>query len=281
MPRSNRRSVLEHSSDTSPSEKVATPYADHVVAIERGLAVLEVIGKGGAKGNAELAEATGLAKSTVARITGTRLRLGFVSEGAGGGGYQIASRALALGYSYIALHDVSEIVRPLLLEIADEFPLAASLVTRENLEMIYLSQARSRSARLMINVAIGSRIPLATTAGGRAYLAACTLTVRESLLKELALANSRDWPALEQALKVAFKEYALFGYCSALNVNGSGINAMSTPLRFNGQLYSLTCAGPATLLTKEVMKLAVGPKLVQRRILLEQSYSPSASHRRA
>ena len=276
MPRSNRRSLLEHSNDTPPSGKRVAPSGEHVAAIERGLAVLEVIGTGGAQGNAELAEATGLAKSTVARITGTLLRLGYVAEGAGGRGYQIASRAVALGYSYLALHDVSEIVRPLLREIADEFPVAASLVAREDLEMIYLSQARSRSARLMINVAIGSRIPLAFSAGGRAYLAGCILPVRASLLKELALADSRGWPAQEQATKVAFKEYAQFGYCSAFNVNGSGINAVSTPLSFNGQLYSLTCAGPATLASTEIMKRVVGPKLVERRRLLEQSFSPPA-----
>jgi hypothetical protein len=85
---------------------------------------------------------------------------------------------------------------------------------------------------------------------------------------EIALANRRDWPSLEQSLKITLKEYTQFGYCSALNLSGSGINVMSTPLRFKGQFYSLTCAGQATLVQKEVMKFSVGPKLVQLKILL-------------
>ncbi len=240
-----------------------------MAAVGRGLAVLEVLGEGGILGNKEIAERTKLPVATVVRLIGTLLQLGYVSEGPHGRGYQVGARSMSLGYSYLARHDIGEIVQSQLRELADAFPCAVSLVTRDELEMIYLAQARSRSARLMINVSIGSRVPLAVSAGGRAYLAGCSANSREKLFKEIAAADRRAWSAVERGLQAAMKECSEFGFCTAFNVNGSGINGVSTPLTWCGSLYSLTCAGPAILTTVEQMRNIIGPKLVEKKMAIQ------------
>jgi DNA-binding IclR family transcriptional regulator len=270
--RSNRR-IQNADQAGGPQVSTEIPNSkedpDFVASAARAFAVLEAVGQAHSPGNAELAEQTGLPKATVARLTGTLLKLGYIVEGPGGRGYQIGARAMSLGYAYIARHDIGELVQPVLRELSDTFPCATSLVTRAELDMIYLAQARSRSARLMINVGIGSRVPIAVSAGGRAYLAGCPAAERDCLMEMIEAADCRAWPNLKRGLQAALKEFSEFGFCSAFNVNGSRINAVSTPLRSGGNLYSLTCASPATLGSVEQMMNEIGPALMKKKITLQ------------
>lgn len=270
--RANRRTQSIEQSDV-PGEKAkmrgSKEDPDFVASVARAFAVLEAVGQSRSPGNQELAEQTGLPKATVARLTGTLLKLGYIVEGPGHRGYQIGARTMSLGYAYIARHDIGELVQPVLRELSDAFPCATSLVTRAEHDMIYLAQARSRSARLMINVGVGSRVAIVNSAGGRAYLAGCPAAEREALLQEIAAAAPRAWAGIERGMRAAFKEYAEFGFCSAINLNGSGINAVSTPIRSGGNLYSLTCASPAMLGSADHILNEVGPALVTKRIALQ------------
>lgn len=270
--RANRRTQSEDQGDTlrnSTKSGSSKDDPEFVASVARAFAILEAVGQSRSPGNQELAEQTGLPKATVARLTGTLLKLGYIVEGPGHRGYQIGARTMSLGYAYIARHDIGELVQPVLRELSDAFPCATSLVTRAEHDMIYLAQARSRSARLMINVGVGSRVPIVLSAGGRAYLAGCSVAEREALIEEIAAADPHAWASLKRGTLAALKEFSEFGFCSAINLNGSGINAVSTPIRSGGSLYSLTCASPAMLGSADQMLTEVGPALVKKRIALQ------------
>jgi DNA-binding IclR family transcriptional regulator len=206
----------------------------------------------------------------VARLTSTLLQLGYVVEGKGGRGYEVGSQAMALGYSYLAQHDICELAQPALRRLADRFPCACSLVTREELDVVYLAQARSLSARLMINVSVGSRLKIAEIAGGWSLTAASRPEERASLMDYLRQSNPRGWTKTKTHVERAAKEIEARGFCAALDQDRSGIHAVSTPLRSKGQVYAITCAAPAALVSEDFMLTEVGPELVQARMALQQ-----------
>ena len=75
----------------------------------------------------------------------------------------------------------------------------------------------------------GVRLPLSTTAAGRAYLAATPKIERDHLLREVAKKVGDEWPALEKSLEDSFREYEAFGFClcQALLNRGHGQSSSS------------------------------------------------------
>ncbi len=81
--------------------------------------------------------------------------------------------------------DVRQIARRLMQELADFAKAEVSLGTRDRLSMIYVENCRS-SALLTLSLDVGSRISLATSAMGRAWLAAISESERREVLDPVA-----------------------------------------------------------------------------------------------
>jgi DNA-binding IclR family transcriptional regulator len=105
------------------------------------------------------------------------------------------SAVLALGSAMLAGMDMRQLARPLMQELADQSQAMVSLGMRDRLGMIYVENCRSESA-LTLSLDVGSRIPLATTAMGRAYLALCSDAQRESLMERIRELDEAAWPAI-------------------------------------------------------------------------------------
>ena len=153
-------------------EKAAGKEDRHfVTALARGLSVLSCFSSGEKMlGNLDIAKRCKLPKSTVSRLTYTLTRLGYLVSVDETGKYRLGTSTLALGSAMLARLDVRDLARPLMQELADFSRSMVSLGSRDRLSMIYVGNARS-SAALTLSLDIGSRIPIATTAMGRAYLA--------------------------------------------------------------------------------------------------------------
>jgi DNA-binding IclR family transcriptional regulator len=92
---------------------------------------------------------------------------------------------------------------------------------------------------------------------------------REALLKRIAASDPSAWPMVEKGMRKALKEYSEHGFCAAINVNHSGINAVSTPLSSGGTLYAITCAAPAILAPAEQLLSVIGPALVKHKLAIQ------------
>jgi DNA-binding IclR family transcriptional regulator len=66
--------------------------------------------------------------------------------------------------------------------------------------MIYVGNARS-SAALTLSLDIGSRIPIATTAMGRAYLAMIPEREREDIMERVRELDEVAWPAIRDGIE--------------------------------------------------------------------------------
>jgi len=89
--------------------------------------------------------------------------------------------------------DVRKIARPEMQELADVCGATVSLGTRDRLSMIYVQNYRG-SVALTLTLEVGSRIPVATSAIGRAWLAAIPEHDRLRFMEQVRELDHVAWP---------------------------------------------------------------------------------------
>lgn len=237
-----------------------------VTALSRGLDILRAFQPGeGMLGNQDIAERTGLPKPTVSRLTHTLCKLGYLAPVERLGKYQLGTGVLALGYAALANMDIRKVARPLMQELADYTDASVSLGSRDRLSMVYVETCRG-TGTLTMRLDIGSRIPIATTAMGRAFLAGLADHERGQLIDHLAgRLASDDWPRIKAGVEQALRDYDERGFVISAGEWQQDVHAIGTPVFHpaGGPPYSLNCGGAAFLLPRERLEQDFGPRLVQ------------------
>jgi DNA-binding IclR family transcriptional regulator len=235
-----------------------------VAALARGLEVLRAFTPTeGLLGNGELAQRTGLPKPTVTRLTYTLTRLGYLVYVERLGKYQLAPAALALGYSALANMRIRQIARGYMQSLADYADASVALGTRDRLDLIYVEHCRSRHG-VMLRLGLGSRIPIATTAMGRALLAGLPETERDWLLGYLKRQEGKGWPKMRATIERAVADVAERGFTLSLGEWERDINAVGVPLVApdGSGAFAFNCGAPAFQFTRERLESEIGPRLV-------------------
>ena len=172
--------------------KLPMPIDDHkedrqfVTALARGLQVLKCFTSGEEHlGNQEIAQRCRLPKSTVTRLTHTLTLLDFLHHDSVQNRYRLGMATLSLGGTTLLRLDAREISRPIMQELANQTGCLIALGMREGMSMLYLETARSDASVITIRLNLGSRIPLHTTAMGRAYLAGSRPAARRSVMERV------------------------------------------------------------------------------------------------
>jgi len=234
-----------------------------VTALARGLEVLACF-RSGEKllGNQELAERSKLPKSTVSRLTYTLTKLGYLQYDEILGKYRLGTATLALGGAMSRL-DIRQLARPTMQELADFSRSMVSLGMRDRMSMIYVENCRSQ-ATLTLRLDVGSRIPIATTAMGRAYLAEVPDAERREILERVREQDGKEWPAIRDGIERSIAEYRTIGCCTSFGDWQSDVNAIAIAFKpANGaSVLSLNCGGPAFTLSREFLLNEVRPRLI-------------------
>lgn len=255
-------------------QETDTTQADRhfVTALARGLAVLAAFRPGeSALGNQQLAERTGLPKSTVSRLSHTLTRLGYLSQDSETGGYRPGLAALSLAGTLLAGFDMRRVAAPLLRAFALEHAISASLGMLDGTDIVYLETFRSQ-ARVSVQLTVGSRVPLATTAIGRAHFSGLPESEQARLLPLLAARYGRDWPEVQARLEDARAQYRRAGYCSSFGEYEADVMAVGVALPAPGPGQAPMClnaSGPAFAFDRTDMTERIAPALLalRRRIV--------------
>jgi DNA-binding IclR family transcriptional regulator len=250
------------------TEEIETPENEpkdrkFVEALSRGLEVLRAFTHGNVtRGNQDIARITGLPKPTVSRLTYTLTQLGYLSYNQDVEKYQLDSGVLALGYAYVNNLRVRQLGKPLMDEFARRTNTTVGLTCRDRLSMIYVESCRPPDVA-SLRMEAGVRLPLSTTAAGRAYLAATPENERAHLIGEIAKKAGDEWPALEASLNESFREYEEFGFCLSLGEWDRNVNAAGVPLRLaDGSIMALTCGAPKFQLPTDTLQSSLAHQLV-------------------
>lgn len=255
---------LRDADDTSQDD----PGKDRrfVTALARGLDVLRCFEPGDVSlGNLEIAQRTGLPKPTVSRLTYTLTTLGYLTYSERHGTYQLGSGVLSLGYAMLAGLDIRERARPLMQAFADDVDATIALGARDRLSMVYTEVCRGPGA-VTLRMDVGSRIPIATTSMGRAFMAALPESERAYLLEHIRknCTDAGEFRKIEKGLADAAKDIAKRGFCLSIgewrrDVNAAGVAVVG----HDGEVFGLNCGGPAFRLSPERLENDYGPRLVE------------------
>jgi len=233
-----------------------------VEALSRGLDVLRAFSQGSViLGNQDIARLTGLPKPTVSRMTYTLTKLGYLSYNPVLEKYQLSSGVLALGYAYVSNLKVRQLAKPYMDEFARRTNMSVGLTCRDRLHMIYVENRLPPEAS-MLRMEIGLKLPMATTAAGRAYCAAISADGRKLLMEAMAEKYGESWPEKKEGLERAMEDYNAHGFCLSLGEWDRNINAAGVPVRLqDGTTMALTCAAPSYLVPGEKLRSSIAHQL--------------------
>lgn len=254
--------ISEHEDELLDSNEKDRQF---VTALARGLDILGCFREGDRfLSNQEIAQRTALPRPTVTRLCHTLLQIGFLNYSENYSKYYLGNRVLSLGHAFLSNIEIRHIARPMMRELAEYAKASVALGVRDQLEMLYIENARSNSTTFLLRLDVGSHLPLATSAIGRAYLCGISDSQREILLEQIRSANLGEWPTVKHGIEQALKDYQEKGFCISLGDWQKGINGVAVPYTPEDGMDTLSfnCGGPPFILNEKMIEEDIGPRLV-------------------
>jgi len=237
---------------------------DQVSALSRGLQILDCF-KSTERflSNQELAECTGLPKATVFRLAHTLVSHGYLEYSVARGKFYLGNHLISLGFTVLGSLNVRQVARPLMRELAEQSSASVGIGARDKRKMIYVENSAS-AANYNFRLNIGSRLPIATTAMGRAYFCGLTEEEREQFLSEVAERSADEYRETKALLEIGLQSYRDHGFCVSIGEWQSDVNAVGVPFRSadGTTVLAFNCCGPAFQLTADGIMEKWGPRLV-------------------
>jgi DNA-binding IclR family transcriptional regulator len=179
----------------------------------------------------------------VSRLTRSLVDAGFLIYDLPHKAYRLAPACLSLALAYRSAEPVLERALPLMRELAEGRRVNVGLAVADQLDMVYLDSVRRSRLGIFRRLLPGSRIPIAPTAMGCAWLAGLAPAMRRPWMARLEQAHGADWPALERHIRQSLRDVRSQGFCHAQWA--AGMAAVATPLQAPGTaLYALNVSFP-------------------------------------
>lgn len=234
----------------------------NVTALERGFAVLDCFARApGPLGNGDIAEATGIPRPTAYRLISTLVALGQLRPCPDSDKYELAAGVVRLAQSFLGAIDARRLARPHLVALAEACGASAFLGLRDGTDILVVEAARARSAVAFLGADVGTRMSLASSALGRAWLSGVDpLTCATVGADTLAAGSTVTASRLDAALRKARR----LGYAASQGEWHAQINAVATPVRApSGEVFAINCGGPSFLITPDKLHDLVIPRLLR------------------
>lgn len=185
--------------------------------LERGLALLELVAKGGGLSLIEISRKASMSPSTALRLLDTLRSRHFVEKDNDTGLYRVAIGAFEIGSCYVRQNGMSETARIVLRRVSAELGQTANLAILDKSDIVYIERLEAEGP-LSVRGRWGERLPAHATAAGKALLAwswasrcdevlgpapfasmtARTITDRETMMTELRAIRERGWASDEE-----------------------------------------------------------------------------------
>lgn len=233
-------------------------------SLRRGLEILRTFRDVDASlGNKEIAERTGFPKATVARLTYTLVRMGYLRKTGPAGQYHLGDKVSALGHALLSALPVRQIAHPLMVEFAQRHDMPVALGTGDGASMVYLDTCTGPETVAM-RLRVGRVIPMSSTAMGRAYLHALPPAEREARLRLIEEQAGDNAPQVLERIRLAMRQVARDGYATSFGEWKPQIFAVGAPLLLDqgDTVLALNCGDKRPHHAEEKFRRVLGPALV-------------------
>lgn len=234
-----------------------------VTALARGVELLRAFGPDDDfLGNAELSRRTGIPRPTVSRLTYTLASVGYLVYVEEHEKYRIGQGAMLPGQRYLSGAGIRQIAQPLMQSLAFATGCTVALAAPDRHDMLYLEVCQPRGA-LVMRLTPGSRLPMATSAIGRAWVAGLPVARRAAVLAELERHHGSRWPSLRSKMERAMREHGRRGFCVAHAEWDRAVSGAAAPVRLadGSEVLSINIGGASTRLSPEILEGNLGPRV--------------------
>lgn len=231
------------------------------VALERGMGILELLStdREGMQ-LSRLSEALNIPHSATHRLLESLIEMGYVHQTRDMGAYCLSLKAVSLGIRFVSKHDLIDLARPLMDELARVAGELSRLGLIDGERLVWVSKSLGTRAGLRYDPDNGAEAPLFCTASGLIWLS--TMSDDEALkrVKRTGFALEGEYGpnaprSPEEFLKQLHRARSA-GYGMVSNSFEPGTSAMAALIR--GQNHEpvgvLTIAGPMSRLTAKRMQ---------------------------
>jgi DNA-binding IclR family transcriptional regulator len=232
-----------------------------VTALARGMSVLRCFDALHTQlGTTEIAHMTKLPQPTVWRLCYTLQQLGYLVQAPDSDKLRIGMSVLGLGQYALNSTDIGEMILPEMMQLAKQTGAAVSLGIVDQDDILIVKRAQG-DGHLLFNLSVGSRLPIATTSAGWAYLAGLPSRTREETLQKLRYQAGNRWTALRTAVEAAATNMETNGFVFNEGFYHPDVNAVAAA-SFDKQgkpQYVVSCGGPN--LKPKLLREEIGPRI--------------------
>jgi DNA-binding IclR family transcriptional regulator len=238
-------------------------------SLERGIELLRSFRPGSELlGNAELAERTGLSRSTVSRLTQTLVGSGLLQIEPRSRAFRLAPAVLSFAHAMRTGSSVLAIAAPRMRQVAETSKINVGLAAPDRDEMVYLESIRYNRRPSLRTVVSGQRVPMELTSLGRAYLAVAPEAKRKALMAHFRQLRPKQWRSLHAEISRAIASVEQKDYCAASWQ--PEVVAVATPLAFQGALYALNVSVSSAEAYEDVVRELTPPLLTLKLRIVQE-----------
>ena len=193
-------------------------------ALLRGFEVLTSVGTLGTASVGAIHKLTNITKPTIVRNLETLEYAGYIAREETSGHYSLTARVLSLSAGYDRGRRIVELASPFMNAFRASMPWPSDLALFDGDAMVILETNRNPGT-LALNRQVGGRLPLLTSALGRAYLAFCSDQQRETALDRFFSdrTESSGERALMEQLLVKYRKQQFSENDESLSPNSRGV----------------------------------------------------------
>ena len=221
-----------------------------IQSINRAVDILRCFESKELLGITEIAEETGLNKSTAFGIVATLTAEGLLEQDVSTGRYRLGLELFRLGN--LVNTSTRRLVMPELERLAQTLEETVNYVRPEGCDVVYLIKKESTHS-MRICTKIGQRLPMYCTAVGKAILAFLPEEQRSNILKSYQFVPfTENTVSDEAALRCQLQSVAKNGYAVEIEEFESGLVCVAVPVLGSSGLpvAAISCSGPKARMTE-------------------------------
>lgn len=221
-----------------------------VPALQKGLRILEMFdSECRTLSQSDMAHRLEVSASSLYRIVQTLTSMGYLNK-IGTNTYALGTQVVSRGFSYLASREIVEVASPFITRLRDSTSLSSHVGVRDTTEVLYVFRALARQ-RVSVNVPVGTRFPLHTTAMGRALLMGMSPTELQGLFQGQRLdGHPRPAPQTMPELITLCERERAEGWTRHYSDHST---ALAMPIRnFTGQVMAaINISGPDPIMNAD------------------------------
>ncbi len=235
--------------------------ASPVQSVDRALAILDLLARGGEVGVSDIAAELGVHKSTAFRLVGALERRGVAEQVGERGKYRLGVGILRLAAATTARLDVVQEARAVARQLAVATRETVNVAVLSEGSALYVDQVAGASA-LQSHNWVGQHIPLHATSNGKVLLSGVPDGQLAMYVKKLPGYTDQTITRLSE-LRRDISSVRDRGYAVAVDELEVGLTALAAPIRnaHGDVVASISASGPTFRLGRERIE-QVAPLLV-------------------